>query len=60
MLRAALAFFVLALVALTISATGVAGLTIESGRSLLIIFLTLGAVSLIAALASNPTSSLLR
>ena len=60
MLRAALGFFLLALVALTIGAAGLAGLTIEIGRTLLIVFLILGAVSLISALASDHNSKLLQ
>jgi uncharacterized membrane protein YtjA (UPF0391 family) len=41
MLRAALAFFVLALLAYVIGATGVAGVSMDVGRILLVVFLVL-------------------
>ena len=55
MLRAALVFFVLALVALLFGASGVAGLSVEIGRTLLVVFLILAAVSLIAGLVAGRT-----
>lgn len=50
MLRAALLFFVLAIVAYIMGATGVAGLSMEIGRTLLGFFLFLAVVGLIAGL----------
>lgn len=45
MLRAAIAFFVLAIVAFVLGANGVAGLSMEVGRILLIVFLVLAVIS---------------
>jgi uncharacterized membrane protein YtjA (UPF0391 family) len=50
MLRAALAFFVLALVALLFGANGIAGLSVEVGRTLLFVFLILAAISAVMGL----------
>lgn len=47
MLRAALAFFVLAIIAILLGATGVAGLSIEIGRMLLMVFLILAIISFV-------------
>ncbi len=45
MLRAAIGFFILALLAFILGATGVAGLSMEIGRVLLIVFLVLAVIS---------------
>lgn len=50
MLRAAITFFVLALVSIVFGATGFAGVTIEIGRVLLAVFLILAAITFIASL----------
>jgi uncharacterized membrane protein YtjA (UPF0391 family) len=50
MLRAAIVFFVLGLIAIIFGATGFAGLSIEIGKTLLFIFLILAAISFIASL----------
>lgn len=50
MLRAAIVFFVLALVAIVFGATGFAGVSMEIGRSLLAIFLILALVSFAVSL----------
>lgn len=47
MLNAAIAFFVIALVAFIFGATGVAGMSMEIGRILLIVFLVLAVVSFV-------------
>ncbi|MNL61603.1 hypothetical protein D3C87_1855490 [compost metagenome] len=47
MLNAAIAFFVIALVAFVLGATGVAGLSMEIGRLLLIVFLVLAVISFV-------------
>ena len=60
MLRAALAFFVLALVAIFIGATGFAGVSMEIGRMLLFVFLILAVISFIGSLVSGRNSKLLR
>lgn len=53
MLRAALIFFVLGLVAMFLGATGVAGLSIEIGKTVLYVFLALTVVSLIIGLITG-------
>lgn len=47
MLRAAITFFVLALVAFILGATGVAGVSMEIGRMLLWVFLILAIISFV-------------
>lgn len=56
MLRAALLFFVLAIVAMLLGAGGIAGMSMEIGRTLLVVFLILAAISFVASLVSgrNP------
>lgn len=53
MLRAALAFFVLGLVALVFGSVGLAGMSIEIGRMLLVAFLVLALISFVIGLASG-------
>lgn len=55
MLRAALLFFVLALIAMLIGATGVAGLSLEIGRTLIFVFLGLAILSFIASLFTGKS-----
>lgn len=55
MLRAALLFFVLGLVAMLLGATGVAGLSMEVGRLVLYVFLALTVISLVAGLVTGKT-----
>ncbi len=57
MLRAAIVFFILALVALIFGATGFAGLSMEIGKVLLAVFLVLAAISFVASLVSGRGSS---
>ncbi len=45
MLRAAIAFFVLGLIAFLVGANGVGGLSVEIGRLLLVVFLILAVLS---------------
>ncbi|MBX3016446.1 MAG: DUF1328 domain-containing protein [Bdellovibrionaceae bacterium] len=45
MVRAALAFFILALVAYVLGATGLAGLSVDIGQTLLVVFLVLAIIS---------------
>ena len=59
MLRAALAFFVLALVAMIFGATGFAGVSMEIGQTLLMVFLILAAISFIAGLVTGKKTSIL-
>lgn len=56
MLRAALAFFVLALVAMLLGAYGVAGMSVDIARTLLIVFLVLSVISFVASLVTGRSS----
>lgn len=53
MLRAALGFFVLALVAIIFGASGVAGVSMEIGRALLVVFLILAVISFVAGIVTG-------
>ena len=53
MLRAALGFFVVALVAILFGATGFAGVSMEIGRTLLFVFLVLAAISFVVGLVGG-------
>lgn len=50
MLRAALAFFVLAIIAYVLGATGVAGMSMDIGKVLVVVFLILAALGTLAGL----------
>ena len=60
MLRAAIAFFVLALVAFFLGANGIGGLSMEIGRTLLIVFLVLAVLSFIGSLLTGRSPRQLR
>ncbi|MGE3263512.1 MAG: DUF1328 domain-containing protein [Bacteriovoracia bacterium] len=53
MLRAAIAFFVLALVAIVLGAGNIAGISMEIGRMLLFVFLVLAVISFVVSLVSG-------
>lgn len=53
MLRAAIAFFVLALVAYLLGAGGIAGMSAEIGKILLFVFLVLAIISFIGSLVTG-------
>jgi uncharacterized membrane protein YtjA (UPF0391 family) len=53
MLRAAIAFFILAIVAFVLGASGIAGLSMEIGRMLLIVFLILAVISFVMNMMSG-------
>ncbi len=57
MLRAALAFFVLAILAYILGATGVAGISMDVGRILLVVFLVLAVLGVGAGLISGDRRS---
>ena len=59
MLRAAIAFFVLALVAFLLGASGVGGVSMEIGKVLIFAFLALAVVSLIVGLVSGRRTNLI-
>jgi uncharacterized membrane protein YtjA (UPF0391 family) len=53
MLRAALAFFVIALVAMILGATGMAGISMDIAQTILVVFLVLAAISFVAGIVSG-------
>ena len=50
MLRAAISFFVLGLVAFLLGANGIAGLSVEIGRMLLVVFVILAVISFLLSM----------
>lgn len=50
MLRAAIAFFVLGLVAILLGANGIGGLSVDIGKTLLFVFLILAVISFVGSL----------
>jgi uncharacterized membrane protein YtjA (UPF0391 family) len=59
MLRAAVGFFVLALVAIFLGANGIAGLSMEIGRILLIVFLILAVLSFLGSVLTGKRPNIL-
>jgi len=59
MIRAAITFFVLALVAFIFGATGIAGMSMEIGKILLLVFLTLAVISVVVALITGKNVRML-
>lgn len=59
MLRAALAFFVLALIAYALGAFGIAGVSMDIGRVLLSIFLIVAVISLLVGLVTGRRNNIL-
>lgn len=57
MLRAAIAFFVLALISIILGANNLAGLSMEIGKMLLFIFLALAVISFVVSLLTGGRSS---
>ena len=53
MLRAAIAFFVLGLIAILFGANGVGGLSLDIGKTLLFVLLILAVISFIASMVSG-------
>lgn len=53
MLRAALGFFIVAIVAMLLGAGNIAGISMEAGRLLLFVFLGLAVISLLAGLITG-------
>jgi uncharacterized membrane protein YtjA (UPF0391 family) len=60
MLRAAIAFFVLALLAFVLGAGGIAGVSMEIGKLLLFVFLVLALISFVISMITGRKSSLTR
>jgi len=58
MLRAAIGFFVLALISLVVGMNGLAGMSMEIGRILISVFIVLAIISLVASLVSGKRTPL--
>ena len=58
MLQAAIAFFVLALLAMILGAGNIAGISMDIGRTLLWVFLVLAVVSFVASLLTGRSRRL--
>lgn len=58
MIRAAIAFFVLALVAIVLGANGIAGLSLEIGKILLFVFLALAVISFLVSIVTGRKPNL--
>ena len=58
MLRAAIIFFVLALISILLSAYGIAGLSMEIGKILLTVFLILALISFVVSLVTGKKQTL--
>jgi uncharacterized membrane protein YtjA (UPF0391 family) len=56
MLRAAIVFFVIALIAMFLGMNGIAGMSAEVGKLLLFVFLALAVISFVVSLASGRRS----
>lgn len=60
MLRAALFFFTLALIAVLFGANGIAGFSVDMGKLLLFVFLVLGVISFLGHLVTDRPSTRLQ
>jgi uncharacterized membrane protein YtjA (UPF0391 family) len=58
MIRAAIAFFVLALIAVLFGAYGIAGISMEVGKILLMVFLALAVLSFVGSLITGGRKQL--
>ncbi len=56
MLRAAIVFFIIALVAMVLGLNNVAGISADLGKTLLFVFLALAVISFLVALVSGRRS----
>ncbi|AZZ38341.1 DUF1328 domain-containing protein [Bdellovibrio sp. qaytius] len=55
MVRAAIAFFIIALVAFLLGAGGVAGMSMDIGKTLLMVFLVLAVISFVISLVTGKS-----
>lgn len=55
MIQAAIAFFVLALLAMVFGASGIAGVSMEIGKTLLWVFLVLAVITFVVGLITGRT-----
>jgi uncharacterized membrane protein YtjA (UPF0391 family) len=53
MLRAAIAFFIVGVIAILLGANGIAGISLEVGRTLLFVFLILAVISFVASMVTG-------
>lgn len=60
MLRAAIAFFILAILAYALGSSGIAGMSVEIGRVLLTVFLIVAVISLLVGLTTSKDGKLLK
>ncbi len=58
MLRTAVSFFVLGLVAMLFGAYGIAGISIELGKMLLMVFVILAVISFVAGIVTGKSKRL--
>lgn len=58
MVRAAIGFFILALLAIVLGANGIAGLSMEIGKILLVVFLVLSIISYLAYVVTGKKTQL--
>ena len=58
MIRAAIAFFVLALIAVLFGAYGIAGLSVGVGKTLLMVFLALAVLSFLGSMLTGRNKHL--
>lgn len=56
MLRAAIVFFIIAMVAMLFGMNGIAGLSAELGKTLLFVFLALAVISFVVSLVTGKRS----
>lgn len=58
MIRAAIAFFILGLVAFLFGANNIAGVSLEIGRLLLIVFVIIAVIAFVASLTTGKSTKL--
>jgi uncharacterized membrane protein YtjA (UPF0391 family) len=59
MIRAAIAFFALAIVAYVVGANGIAGMSMEVGKILVVVFVAVAVISVIVSLVTGKKPTLL-
>jgi len=53
MMRAAISFFILAIIAYVLGASGIAGISMEIGRILIVVFLVMAVISFLTSLITG-------
>lgn len=59
MIRAAVAFFIMAIIAYVLGANQVGGISLEIGKTLVVVFLVLAVVSFLVSLVTGKNTQLL-